>query len=191
MIATDRVPTTEPDFVITGNSVGKIVEACLPPSDNNLAEHLFLLGAGRQGPISANPYGLARQRATKFFTNVVRVDPGDFHIYDGSGMSRHDFVTTRGLCKILSWSAEQPYAALWRGAMARPGRGTLAKRLDGIQFEGKTGSLDMVASLSGYLKTKSGKERIVSVVLNNFGCSAAEARSVIDAFVRTVSDTGD
>jgi D-alanyl-D-alanine carboxypeptidase len=60
----------------------------------------------------------------------------------------------------------------------------LSSRLDGVGFAGKTGSLDMVAALSGYLRTDNGNEVIVSVIANHYLCPNVEARTVLDDFVR-------
>ena len=83
-------------------------KACLPPSDNNIAEHLFLLGAKAQGAFTTDPYPTARERMTAFMTGTVGVKKDDFRIYDGSGMSRHNLVTVRGIAQLLAWQNRQP-----------------------------------------------------------------------------------
>jgi len=184
----EDLPQRTPDLVIVGRTTAEMVAACLPPSDNNIAEHLMLLGARAGGPLGARPYTPARERMTAFLTRVVGVAPEDVRVYDGSGLSRHNLVTSSAVAKLLAWSNRQPTAPVWRAAMARPGKGTLATRLQGIAFEGKTGTLDMVVGLSGYVMGKDGKERIVSVVLNHFTSSSTEARNLADEFVRQVAD---
>ena len=66
-------------------------------------------------------------------------------------------------------------------------RSVLITAIAGLTFAGKTGSLDMVAALSGYLESPGHPTRIVSVVLNEFACKEGEARGIIDAFVRAVA----
>ncbi len=188
MRETQDLPNRPPDYIISGGSVEEMVEKCLPPSDNNIAENLLLLGARSEGALGAKPYDVARTRAEKFLTRVVGVDPKDIHVFDGSGMSRHNYVTARAISKILEWQDKQPTSDLFHQALAHPGTGTLTRRLKGLAFQGKTGSLDMVSSLSGYLTCKSGKKVIVSIILNEFGCSAADARAVQDEFVTAVSN---
>lgn len=183
----EDVPQTPPDLMLPGESTMDMISACLPPSDNNIAENLLLMGARREGDLGKQPYSVARRRLTSFLTNVVGIVPGDVHPYDGSGLSRHDYVTARAIAKLLCWANAQPTGAAWKAAFAHPGFGTLANRLKGIEFHAKTGSLDMVAALSGYLTTASGKSVVVSVILNEYACSAADARSVADEFVRAVA----
>ena len=184
------LPNSRPTLEWVGKPMSEAVAACLPPSDNNIAEHLFLMASNHLGPIVAAPYALSRERMSKFLTRTVGIKGGDVNVYDGSGMSRHNFLTTRALTKLLAWHTTQPWFPTWRSALAKPGSGTLAHRLSGITFAGKTGSLDRVAALSGYLDTVRGEHRIVSIILNNYSCSGSDAREVIDSFVHAVSLTG-
>jgi D-alanyl-D-alanine carboxypeptidase/D-alanyl-D-alanine-endopeptidase (penicillin-binding protein 4) len=180
-------PSSAPDMVITGKPLPEIIATCLPPSDNNIAEQLLLLGARREGDLGAKPYSVARDRLKNFLTRIVGIEATDVKPYDGSGMSRHNYVTTRAMAKLLKWCSEQPTAQVWREALASPGKGTLANRLGNVLFQGKTGTLDMVTALSGYVRHKSGQDLIVSVILNQYACTAAEARDVADSFVKQVA----
>ncbi|MDR3689196.1 MAG: D-alanyl-D-alanine carboxypeptidase [Fimbriimonas sp.] len=184
---TTEIPVRTADYVITGGTTKDMVAACLPPSDNNIAENLLLMGARTEGELGEDPYTVSRKRLENFMTRIVGVEPGDVHVFDGSGMSRHNYVTTRAIARLLCWEQKQPTGDFWHHALAHPGNGTLSNRLKGLQFDAKTGSLDMVASLSGYLTTDSGKKVVVSIILNQFGCSSAEARAIQDEFVLAVA----
>lgn len=187
MVATTVVPMRPPDLDLAGPSTSEILRACLPSSDNQLAENLLLLGTLAAAPLGNDPYAVARQHLSDFATRTVGVLDGDLHVDDGCGLSRHDYVTTRGIVRLLVWSSRQPTAALWRDVLAHPGEGTLAKRLSSVPFTGKTGSMEMVASLSGYVDTPDHRPLVVSIVLNGFGCSGADAREIIDHFIATVA----
>ncbi|CAN1533740.1 Peptidase S13, D-Ala-D-Ala carboxypeptidase C [Fimbriimonadaceae bacterium] len=183
--AIPELPEAPPTLAIDGRPLADMLKECLPPSDNNIAEHLLLLGAQAKTPLGDSPYSVARKSAQTFLEETVGVAKGDFRIYDGSGMSRHNLVTTRGITKLLTWAETQPTSRLYRNAMATPGRGTLATRLDGVPFQGKTGSLDMVVGLSGYLRCENGRQVAISIILNQFLCSATEARNILDDFTRS------
>ncbi len=189
LTALDR-PTRTPDLTIVGQDTAAMLGACLPPSDNNIAENLFLMGARSQGELGSNPYATARPRMTNFLTRVVGILPSDLRIFDGSGMSRHNLATTRGIAKLLVWANAQPTSGVWLNSLATTGKGTLGNRLKGLDFRGKTGTLDMVVALSGYLKVKSGRTLVVSVVLNDFLCASDEARSIADEFVKILATEG-
>ncbi len=146
-----------------------------------------MLGARREGPLGLDPYALAQVRLTNFLTRMVGVTPGDVHVDDGSGLSRHNYVTTRAIAKLLAWASDQSTAEIWRAALAHSGKGTLSSRLKGVPFAGKTGSLDMVSALSGYVETTDHQTRIVSIILNEFGCAPSVVRDVEDQIVRQVA----
>ncbi len=187
-LPTQTMPSLAPSLAINGKPVSEMIVACLQPSDNNIAEQLLLLSSLRLGPLVPKPYTAARERLTGFLNGTVGIAKNEVKPYDGSGMSRHSYVTTRALCQLLKWSDEQPTASLWRKALASPGTGTLANRLKDTTFQGKTGTLDMVSALSGYVRHKSGSDLIVSVILNQYACTPAEARHILDSFVKQAAD---
>lgn len=191
MIATDKVPDRAPDLVIQGKPLREIMKTCLVNSDNNMAENFLLMASAKLGDIHDNPYKHGRENVTKFLTQVVGIDGTDFHYFDGSGMSRHNFVTARTIAKLLAWANRQPTGPLWKSCLVSPSNGTLKRRLEGVDFHGKTGSLDQVVALSGYVRSKEGKDFIVSVVLNQFNCSSAKARDIADAVMKSVYESND
>ncbi|MEI7577270.1 MAG: D-alanyl-D-alanine carboxypeptidase [Armatimonadota bacterium] len=153
----------------------KEIEAtCLQKSDNCLAEHLY-----------ANANVNSKVKLTDWLSSIGW-EKNSFKVADGSGLSRKNNVTTANMAKLLKWSYDQPTRQIWLDSLARPGVGTLANRLKGTTFFGKTGTLDMVSALSGYVQCKDGSLKIVSVIVNHYGCSAGEAQSCIDRFIENV-----
>jgi len=190
LFETVDVPSERPDVEIEGDTVGKMAKDCLVPSDNYLAEGLMMLAAQKAGANLANAYPAAPNRMREFLTRTVGLTEEQVRPMDGSGMSRHNFVTPIGVAKILAWAKRQPWSELWVDAMAKPGAGTLSSRLAGVEFHGKTGSLNSVATLSGYLTLANGETLIVSILLNHFIRPAADARNVADAIVRELAKPG-
>lgn len=183
-----EVPRTAPTLTLDGTSIGELAKLCLVPSDNFHAENLLLMAALKDGPLVRDSYGIAAARMKDFLVKTVGADASDFDPYDGSGLSRHNNVTTGGIVKLLAWAKRQPFANLWAKSLAAAGSGTLANRLVGSSFVGKTGTLNKVVSLSGYVRLKDGREAIVSVVVNHYLGPSKGARDVADAFVRKVED---
>jgi len=157
------VPSRAPDLVIKGKPLPEILKTCLVNSDNNMAENLMLMATAKREDISDDPYGHGRERVENFLFETVGVDPADIRYFDGSGMSRHNLVTSRAIAKLLQ----------------------------GIDFHGKTGTLDMVVSLSGYVKNAKGEAVIASLLLNHFKCSSVKARDIADAFMKSIAETND
>ncbi|HWA82499.1 MAG TPA: D-alanyl-D-alanine carboxypeptidase, partial [Fimbriimonadaceae bacterium] len=188
---TDHVPKSPPSLILGGPPLSATIKECLVHSDNNIAENLLLLAAAAEKPLSNDPYKDAEASLSRFLVSTVGVETGDFHPEDGSGMSRHDVVTTRGIVKLLQWALKQPTKDVWLDALAKPGAGTLQDRLSGVPFIGKTGTLDMVVALSGYVHTSKNRTLTVSLIFNQFICSERDARSIADDFVKKlVEDNG-
>ena len=190
LMATTTVPSTSPTMTVEGTRVGELAKLCLQPSDNYLAESLMLLAAMKTGPLGEDPYTSGPARLRDFVTKTVGLSREDFRPYDGSGMSRHNYVTARGVCRLLNWARRQPTAELWMDALAKPGVGTLSSRLQGSSFIGKTGSLNSVASLSGYVRTPDGRLLAVCIIANHFIVSASEVRAAADAVIRELEKPG-
>lgn len=187
-----QLPSRAPDITLTSPAKTlELVKRCLQPSDNQLAEQLLLMAAHRQGPLDKNsPYREARERLETFARLVVGLGDETFRPMDGSGLSRHNWVSAAATARALSWANRQPWGDKYRAAMAAPGTGTLKSRLSGSSFQGKTGTLSGVVGLSGYLRTVDGQELIVSILINNSVQSSAKVRDLADQIVRTVENAG-
>jgi D-alanyl-D-alanine carboxypeptidase/D-alanyl-D-alanine-endopeptidase (penicillin-binding protein 4) len=180
--AADPLPEAAPSQTIVGDPVAELVKECLEPSDNFIAEHLVLMSASHSGKLDDNDQFDAAGAMDEHLSTQVGLQPGDFRPFDGSGMSRHNLVTPRAVAETLQWASVQPYADLYRDALAAPGEGTLRSRLAGVPFEGKTGTLNSTVALSGYV----GEDVIVVFLVNNSVASASQVRRVQDEFIRAV-----
>lgn len=188
---TDHSPKSPPSLILGGPPLSATIKECLVHSDNNIAENLLLMAAGSDKPLGTDPYATAETALSHFLISTVGVEAGDFHPEDGSGMSRHNVVTTRGIVKLLQWALKQPTKDVWLDALAKPGAGTLQDRLAGVPFVGKTGTLDMVVALSGYVHTSRNRTLTVSLIFNQFACGEKDARSIADEFIKKlVADDG-
>lgn len=186
MIATETVPDEPPSIEHQGVPIRELAGACLIPSDNFIAEALMLMSAAKEGPLGPDPYRVAPGRMRRFLTQTVGLPEDSVRPMDGSGMSRHNFVTARSVGDLLRWAKKQPWAELWEASMAAPGRGTLASRLAGSSFRGKTGTLSAVVGLSGYVTGSDDETYVVSIILNNFLASSAQMREIADQIVRLI-----
>jgi D-alanyl-D-alanine carboxypeptidase/D-alanyl-D-alanine-endopeptidase (penicillin-binding protein 4) len=102
------------------------------------------------------------------------IDSGGFVIADGSGLSRYNYVTGDALVRVLQRMHEDPkHRSTFRETLPVTGRdGPLAKRLAGTPAEGKvsakTGTVDNVRAIAGYLETPVGETLVFSIIANNF-----------------------
>lgn len=138
-------------------------------SNNVMARNMFLtIGAQLLGA----PATLDKSRiATAELLQKSGIDYTDMVVENGSGLSRVERLTARQLGQLLEVAWRDPYMPEFMASMPLLGEdGTLAKRFKGDDLRGrshmKTGTLDDVSAIAGYMLTRSGK-RLVIVMLQN------------------------
>ena len=123
-------------------------------------------------------------RVVRQFLIDAGVDDGDFFFYDGSGMSPDDRIAPRAFTQLLAYASRQPWGAAWRDTLPVAGvDGTLSGRFKNSMLRGhlwaKTGTLNEVNALSGYLTAASGKTLAFSILVNGHRPdSSAEFKAV-------------
>lgn len=159
------------------------------PSQNQIAELLF-----RTSGLRASGDGSADSaRAVGTRTLIALGVAADELVYrDGSGMSRHDYVTPRALVTVLDAMRRAPTFALFRDALPLAGvDGNLANRMKGTPSAGnvhaKTGTVDKARSLSGYVTTADGHQLLFSLLCNNFTVSSREVDRVAELILNAVA----
>jgi len=93
-------------------------------------------------------------------------------IQNGAGLSRKTRTTARDMAKMLQFAWRQPYMPEYLASMSLSGLdGTLRQRFANTGLVGKahlkTGSLDHVTAIAGYLQSRSGR-RFAVVAMQNF-----------------------
>lgn len=107
------------------------------------------------------------------FLNEIGVSPGSVLMYDGSGLSRHNLVTPNAIATLYSFMANKSKSSKeWLESLTVAGvDGTLSSRFKGTLAErnvrGKTGTINQVSSLSGYVNSISGEKFAFSIIINN------------------------
>jgi D-alanyl-D-alanine carboxypeptidase/D-alanyl-D-alanine-endopeptidase (penicillin-binding protein 4) len=177
----------------TGEPMSRIVAGILQPSQNWMAEQLVrTLGGIERGRASWSA-GLDVER--RFLIDVVHLDSSAFLLRDASGLSAQNLLSPQALVRLLDYNRQAPWAAAYRSALPTPGLrgGTLSNRLPGLEDRvfAKTGTISNVASLSGYIVTRSGRELIFSIMVNASGRSSNQVRRAIDRLVVALADARD
>ncbi len=94
-------------------------------------------------------------------------------VADGSGMSRSNAVTPQALAEwLISFANDPELADAFIASLARPGRGTLEKRMQDADLDhrvhAKSGYLNGVHALSGYvIDPETGRQVVFSILINN------------------------
>jgi D-alanyl-D-alanine carboxypeptidase/D-alanyl-D-alanine-endopeptidase (penicillin-binding protein 4) len=114
-------------------------------------------------------------------------------VENGSGLSRLERISARDLNRILRLAQELPSAELFRDSLPLAGvDGTMERRITEQGFRGrlwlKTGSLNEVRALSGYVDARSGTRYALSLMINHPRAQAA--RQAIDTLLRIIVAAG-
>ena len=171
----------------TSPPMSNIVYHILAPSQNWIAEQVTrTLGAEKRGEGSWRA-GLAVE--SNFLFTVVGIDSAALRMNDGSGMSPQNLVTPHSVVQLYAYARTAPWADVFHAALARPGQpGTLSSRMRSIEgrFAGKTGTLNSVNALGGYVRTRDDRELIVSMISNASGLPAGPVVAALDRLVETL-----
>jgi D-alanyl-D-alanine carboxypeptidase/D-alanyl-D-alanine-endopeptidase (penicillin-binding protein 4) len=174
-----------PIFELRSAPLSAIVARMAKPSQNQIAEILFkTLGLEKTGVGSAD----SGRRVVERQLTAWGALPDGFAVRDGSGMSRHDYVTPETIVRILDAMRTGSNFPVWYDAMPIAGvDGTIASRMKGTPAQtnvhAKTGTLDKTRSLSGYVTTADGRMLIFSFLCNNFSTPTREVDRVQDAIL--------
>jgi D-alanyl-D-alanine carboxypeptidase/D-alanyl-D-alanine-endopeptidase (penicillin-binding protein 4) len=116
------------------------------------------------------------------------VDPANYILIDGSGLSRRNLVTPEAFVQVLRGIARTPAASIYRGSLPVAGKsGTLKFRFQNTPAEGivqaKTGTLTGVVSLSGYVNVPKYETLVFSILVNQSEQPTTVVRQAIDEIV--------
>lgn len=181
----DRPPRyegTDPLFVHLSPPLSEILRIINKESNNFYAEQVFRTyawGGSAEGG----------ERRAKEFLSRAGIDVSSISIRDGSGLSRKDLVTPRALGQLLSYMYHQDTFDTFLNTLPKGGepRSTLDYRLHNLPVRAKTGSLEFVRSLSGYITTTDGQTISFSIMTNNYSVPAYRITQVMDQIVRKMA----
>lgn len=122
------------------------------------------------------------------------LNPKDYRLVDGSGVSRYNLVSAELICEMLKYIyiEENDLYKILRLSFPLAGvDGTLKSRMkEGLAYQNvsaKTGTLSGVSALSGYLTSKNEHTIVFSILIQNFVGSARTARNVQDKICEILS----
>jgi D-alanyl-D-alanine carboxypeptidase/D-alanyl-D-alanine-endopeptidase (penicillin-binding protein 4) len=137
-------------------------------------------------------------RVVRQFLIMAGVEPADFVLFDGCGLSVQDLATPRAFTTVLTYAAGQSWGDAFRTSLPVGGvDGSLSERfklplLDGKVFA-KTGTLGEANALSGYLVAASGQTIVFSILCTDHrplqGPSLQAERAAMDKIVAAIADS--
>lgn len=184
-------PSGVKEIAQISHSIYDILAYMLKESDNHSAITIFkLLGAKYKNTPASLEDG---QDFIISFLNEIGVDRYSYEILEGSGLTRYNKVNAELYMKLLKQMYDDRFLFdYFMNALTISGKdGTLRKRMIGTEAEGnvyaKTGTLNSVSALSGYVINKDNEILIFYCVMNGFGGNAIGMRNAQDDFCITLA----
>jgi len=198
-VDTVRLATgTDPDFQgpIVGPAIVTpirlILERCNHDSYNLYAEALLkTIGSKVHG--APGSYANGSRAIHDAVRNQEASHAVNLQVADGSGMSRENRVSPASLAYWLaSFHPSRTNDTLFIGSLPTPGQGTLENRfgnrdLGGATVRAKSGYLNGVCSLSGYVLTADGRRLTFSIIVNDENTPARKAKKMQEHIVEQLA----
>lgn len=110
---------------------------------------------------------------------------------NGAGLSRESRMSVRNMGALLEHAWRQPYMPEYVSSLSLAGMdGTLRRRFDDPRLDGnahlKTGSLDHVTAIAGYVQARSGRRFAVATMQNYEDVHRGPGQEVQEALLRWV-----
>ncbi len=154
----------------------------LKKSNNMVAETVFKIAGGKYTQETGS-FDAALEMFNDYYKKIG-VCTDNIKITDGSGVSKNNLLTADFITEVLI-KAEQNKTGL-KLMMAAPGEGTLTDRM--LYFQGKlkakTGTLQNISAIAGYLTVKSGKTYAFCIMINDAKSKSADKKSFEEYVLR-------
>ena len=138
-------------------------------SNNVMARQLFLTLSTQSGAAATIPSSIETMRA---WLRVKNLNFPELVLENGAGLSRNERISATHLAQLLRSAAVSPMNAEFTASLPILGvDGSVKKRLKGAAAAShahlKTGTLEGVKTIAGYVRSQSGKEWIMVFLINH------------------------
>jgi len=168
-------------------SLMEMISSVNKHSNNVMARHLlYTLSAEVLGAPGTEEGG--RQVVAQWLAEN-RLASEELALENGAGLSRESRITALDMAALLRFAWIQPYMPEYLASMSLTGLdGTLSRRFRRSELVGKahlkTGSLDHVSAIAGYLQARSGRRFSVVVLHNHEDVHRGPGEEVQEALLR-------
>jgi len=185
-------PENTIEIASSGAEIGKVISLINKNSDNFLAECLFKSLGAHFSNEEGNSFYATQSVLT--YLNKNNLVNEQISIVDGSGISRYNEVTTGSIIALLEkiYLDEKQFESYYNSLSIAGVDGTLGNRLYGTfaenNFHAKTGTLRGVSSLSGFVKSKSGEDLIISILMEFNSGKNTKYKQLQDEIVEYIAE---
>ena len=179
-------PATPPSFELRSPALAEIVRDINKLSNNVMAQQLFLtLGATQRG---AGTPEASREVVRQWLRARAGIGSAGSVIANGSGLSRDSRLSARTFGRLLQAAWASPVMPELMSSLPVAGvDGTLRKYKGGPgRAHLKTGTLNGVVGIAGYVLGDSGRRYVVVAIVNH--ARAESARPALEALVEWTAD---
>ena len=176
---------------------GKVIASLDPPplqeiiteinrDSHNLYAEILLRQLGRAEGTGSSFCGLVQVEGLLEGMGLSR---NAYEIADGSGLSNYNRTTPAALTALLRYAAKADWGERFQASLPVGGgrAGTLRLRFRGTSLDGKiyakTGTLNHVDALAGYMEAESGKVLVFAILANDRPLITPSVRPEIDALL--------
>lgn len=180
----------EPLLSFASLPLAEIIARVNKHSNNAMARQLlYTLAAEVDGPPGTEANG---RRIVAEWLDERLPGLGEVRLDNGAGLSREARITARDFGAILGYAWRQTYMPEFAASLALSGHdGTLRRRFGDAALIGrahlKTGSLDHVSAIAGYLQARSGRRFSVVMLHNHEDIHRGYGTEVQTALLRWLS----
>jgi D-alanyl-D-alanine carboxypeptidase/D-alanyl-D-alanine-endopeptidase (penicillin-binding protein 4) len=185
------------DFLIPASNIKLLTTAAAlqlldvnaPSSRSTLESRMRIINGNSDNPSAdALLSQIGGTRAVQDTLRQLGIDPSGYRQVDGSGLSRNNIAQPKTFVSLLKAMRSASGSDIFYNSLPVAGRtGTLRNRFQGTPVAGKvhakTGTLNGVRALSGYLEHPEYDEITFSIVVNQPGQSGAVLLQAIDQIV--------
>ncbi len=182
-------------YVAQSDTFDLILKRLNKVSSNFVAEQLIkTLAAEHKGVPASFQNGI--EVVEEFLEKEVGIPRGSYVMRNGSGLNDANRFSAAQINRLLRFMYERfPLAPEYLSSMGIAGKdGTLRYRFEGSEavgrLRGKTGTLDNVSALSGYVQSVGGEKFSFALLVNDYSGQARPVVQSLDALGAAVAASG-
>jgi D-alanyl-D-alanine carboxypeptidase/D-alanyl-D-alanine-endopeptidase (penicillin-binding protein 4) len=186
-VPSDGAAVTAPALVWRSKPLGEVVRSINKNSNNVMTRQLlYTLGAEAAGIPGTRANGVEAVREL-LIARGLNVD--SLMLQNGAGLSRDERASMQLLVDLLRTAYASPYAPEFIASLSLGGLdGTTRGRFDASPAAGvmhlKTGRLDHVSAVAGYVRAANGRTYVVAVVMNSEDAHRGPGQELEEAVLR-------
>jgi serine-type D-Ala-D-Ala carboxypeptidase/endopeptidase (penicillin-binding protein 4) len=181
------IDDNNPFYIVPSKPLSEVI-TYINKYSNNVMTRQLLLTIGKENNDNAGNKTAGRKVISDWLQNIGIPAP-ELIIENGSGLSRSARISAHTLAMLLQHALQSPYQPEYFSSLPLVGiDGTVRKRLKGILPPGsariKTGIIDNVRSMAGYVKSKNNKNYIIVSLQNYKGIQNTTGTLVQDEILK-------